>query len=159
MAVQDVNALWHVVSLTGFTVSNQRRWQYIPAMFREPEYQARVINTHPVIVQRQATLYRFKAPLGCYLVLRCMENDTNSRQAGLFGPAENGYYYTAQNEPCQVDPLPKTIKVLRQQMVTRVVVRAFFEKTLATDPTVQEQPQRYLEQAIETELAQVSYAQ
>jgi predicted dienelactone hydrolase len=97
--------------------------------------------------------------IGCYSVLRYVDSDTNSQQAGLFGPTEDGYDYTAENELCQVDPLPKTMNVLRQQMVTRVVVRAFFEANLAAEPAVQQQAQRYLEQEIGGELGEVSYRQ
>ena len=35
----------------------------------------------------------------------------------MFGPVDLGIDYSAPNELCTIDPLPKTMNVLRQQMI------------------------------------------
>lgn len=96
--------------------------------------------------------------LGCWSVMRNFDPEDNAGWDGLFGDAELGLDYSAMPELCEVDPLPKTMNVLRQQMIARVVVRAFFEAALAPNASQRSAAQAYLSQDIARELEDVSYA-
>ena len=96
--------------------------------------------------------------IGCYSVQRFVDADDGEDWAGLLGDAEDGIDYGAANELCEVDPLPPTINVLRQQMIARVVVRAFFESTLAAEPSTRAAASRYLDEVLDGELADVVVA-
>jgi predicted dienelactone hydrolase len=95
--------------------------------------------------------------VGCWSVGRYIDAGDSSQWLGLFGPAEMGIDYRAPNELCQIDPLPLTMNVLRQQMIARVVVAAFFEKYLARERAVREAAAGYLERSISAEIPEVSY--
>jgi hypothetical protein len=49
------------------------------------------------------------------------------------------------------------MNVLRQQMIARVVVTAFFEKSLSRDDQVRRAAADYLERSISSEIPEVSY--
>jgi predicted dienelactone hydrolase len=95
--------------------------------------------------------------LGCFAVQRNIAPDELDKSAGLLGAPGQGIDYSVANELCTVDPLPKTLNVLRQQMIARVVVRAFFDKTLAADPARRAAAALFLETQLDAELADVSY--
>ncbi|WOJ97634.1 hypothetical protein R0137_03445 [Congregibacter brevis] len=96
--------------------------------------------------------------LGCWSVGRYIKPNQESQWEGLFGPVTLGIDYSAPNELCTVDPLPKTMNVLRQQMIARVVITAFFEKYLAADSVVQEAASAFLSSTSITEIPELSYA-
>lgn len=96
--------------------------------------------------------------IGCWSVTRYIDNEATSQWEGLFGPAEWGFDYSANPGLCEVDPLPKTINVLRQHMISRVVVRAFFERWLGEDNAMKQNAKRFLDEYIATELTDVSVA-
>ena len=95
--------------------------------------------------------------VGCYFVTANIEDDAAPEQwAGMLGPAEIGIDYSVGDELCRVDPLPRSLNVLRQQMIARVVIRAFFEGTLARDIETRERASRYLDEVLAAELADVA---
>ncbi|WP_439105634.1 alpha/beta hydrolase family protein [Congregibacter sp.] len=96
--------------------------------------------------------------LGCWSVGRYIEADDASQWEGLFGPKELGIDYSAPNELCIVDPLPKAMNVLRQQMIARVVITAFFEQHLAEDDLVSEAAAQFLGSTSLTEIPELDYA-
>ena len=94
--------------------------------------------------------------VGCYFVTSNIEDDADADDwAGILGPAEIGIDYGVGDELCKVDPLPETLNVLRQQMIARVVTRAFFESTLSRDPSTRSTAARYLDEILASELADV----
>lgn len=97
--------------------------------------------------------------LGCWSVGRYIKPNDVSQWQGLFGPEALGIDYSAANELCTVDPLPKTMNVLRQQMIARVVITAFFEQHLAAESTVQQSAEKFLRLAGGAEIPELSYVQ
>lgn len=95
--------------------------------------------------------------VGCWSVGRYIDAGASNQWEGLFGPPELGIDYSAENKLCQTDPLPKTMNVLRQQMIARVVVTAFFEKSLSRDEKVRRAAADYLERSISREVPEASY--
>ena len=68
-----------------------------------------------------------------------------------------GINHDAENELCLMDPLPPAMNILRQHMVTSVVVSSFFQSIFARDAEVRAAAQRYLSEVIAGELPEVSY--
>ncbi len=73
------------------------------------------------------------------------------------GTVEQGINHAAVNELCRMDPLPSAMNVLRQHMITRVVVSSFFQSQFAADPDVRAAARDYLSDTLASELAEVSY--
>ena len=73
------------------------------------------------------------------------------------GPADFGIDYSAPNELCTMDPLPKAMNVLRQQMIARVVITAFFEAQLSADTAEQASAVRFLSATGAAEIPELSY--
>jgi len=97
--------------------------------------------------------------LGCWSVGRYIKPNDVSQWQELFGPEALGIDYGTPNELCAVDPLPKAMNVLRQQMIARVVITAFFEQHLAAQPAVQESAAVFLREVSVSEIPELSYAQ
>lgn len=95
--------------------------------------------------------------LGCYSVKRAIENDDPNNWIDLLGSEDEGIDYSVESQLCKVDPLPKAMNVLRQQMITQVVVRAFFERHLAADAARRREATQYLSGVMARELPEVSY--
>jgi predicted dienelactone hydrolase len=117
-------------------------------------------GSHTAFSGRTAMLRSFGNPdaIGCYFVLRNMHSSDAADWATLIGPPEIGIDYDSELRLCEVDPLPENMNVLRQQMITRVAVTAFFEKTLAGDPALREAARVFLAEQLPAELAEVHYA-
>ncbi|MDP5054475.1 MAG: hypothetical protein NWP69_11855 [Congregibacter sp.] len=96
--------------------------------------------------------------IGCWSVGRYIKTDVENQWDGLFGPQQQGIDYSAPNELCTVNPLPKTMNVLRQQMISRVVVAAFFEEHLAADAALRASAERYLRTIAPREIPELAYA-
>lgn len=94
--------------------------------------------------------------LGCYLVLRHIDEAHSEDWPGLFGAQEAGLIATARNELCRLDPLPKTTDVLRQQLISKLVVRAFFDSTLGADNETRRAADDFLINRLGEELEDVS---
>ena len=93
--------------------------------------------------------------VGCYSVMRFIEANPASASEGLLGTQEQGIDYGVPDELCKVDPLPETIDVLRQQMIARVVARAFFDSVFAQDEAERREANAYLASALDRELEDV----
>lgn len=89
--------------------------------------------------------------------MRSIYDDQLNAPPEILGSRDIGIDYDAVNELCQVDPLPKTINVLRQQMIARVVVTAFFEEHLADDAERRAAPARYLSREMVSGIPEVVY--
>ena len=108
-----------------------------------------------------AAMLRFMSnpdTLGCYVVEQNIADDTDEFWMDELGTPEQGINYDAPNELCQVDPLPEALNPLRQQMITAVVVRAFFDSVFAEDRFRRAEAGAYLAEVMDVELPGVSYA-
>jgi len=97
--------------------------------------------------------------LGCWSVTRFIEAGDNSDWQGLLGTPAQGLDYSTPNELCRVDPLPEATNVLRQQMIARVVVRAFFDSVFGASAEQRREASRYLDTTLDRELDDVVVAQ
>jgi len=101
--------------------------------------------------------------IGCFVVQRYIDDEGaegavgDDSWAGLLGSADEGIDYTARNALCEVDPLPRVLNVSRQQMIARLVVRAFFEREFAVSPEQRAAAGRFLARTLPEELDEVSY--
>jgi hypothetical protein len=96
--------------------------------------------------------------LGCYMVNRSIEDDVEDAWYELLGTEEQGIDYESVNELCLVDPLPAAMNPLRQQMISAVVVRAFFDSVFANDQQQRMLAAEFLSSVLPTEVAEVDYA-
>jgi dienelactone hydrolase len=96
--------------------------------------------------------------LGCSVVEGNIADDMEAPWYDLLGTPEQGIDYSAQNELCLVDPLPPAMNVLRQHMITSVVVSSFFQSQFAPDSDARLAAQLFLSEVLATELGEVSYA-
>lgn len=96
--------------------------------------------------------------LGCYIVTRNIGADMDEPWFELIGTPAQGVVPVSDSELCRLDPLPEAMNVLRQQMITRVVVGAFFERELAASPARREAAARYLREQLAREVPEVDYA-
>jgi len=94
--------------------------------------------------------------VGCWSVTRFVDADGGDDWTGLLGGAEAGIDYSVENELCQVNPLPRAMNVLRQQMIARVVVRAFFDSVFAANAERRNAARHYLATTLPQELNDVS---
>jgi dienelactone hydrolase len=94
--------------------------------------------------------------VGCWSVTRFVDEDDGDDWAGLLGDARDGIDYAAENELCRVDPLPRAANVLRQQMIARVAVRAFFDSVFSADAQERSAARRYLAITLPRELDDVT---
>ena len=96
--------------------------------------------------------------IGCYMVKNNIDESVEEEPwYDRIGTPEQGINYDAVNELCLMDPLPTALNVLRQHMITSVVVSSFFQSHFATDAAERDKARAYLSQTIATELAEVSY--
>ncbi len=96
--------------------------------------------------------------LGCFVVMSTIEDDVEEPWYELLGTPEQGIDYDSVNELCLVDPLPAAMNPLRQQMITAVVVRAFFDSVFATDEQERMLAAEFLSSILPSEVAEVEYA-
>ena len=99
--------------------------------------------------------------VGCWSVKRNLDLEDDASWSSLLGKADSGVEDGVEDGVelaiCTENTLPPTMNVLRQQMITQVAVRAFFDSTLQTDPAVRNAATRYLSESLPRELADVSY--
>lgn len=95
--------------------------------------------------------------LGCWMVQRNIEPGEEERWGALLGTAAQGIDRAAENHLCERERLPATMNVLRQQRLTRLVVRAFFEGELAAMPATRRAAQRFLRETLPREVAALDY--
>lgn len=96
--------------------------------------------------------------IGCYMVKSNVDESVADPWFELIGTPEQGIDYNAANELCLMDPLPPAMNVLRQQMISSLVVTSFFQSIFAPSAAQREQSARFLSDIIANELAEVSYA-
>ena len=95
--------------------------------------------------------------IGCWSVQRNLDLDDDPDWSALLGGAEVGVDDGAELDICSAESLPEAMHVLRQQMISRVAVRAFFDSLLPADPAVRREAGRYLHEILAQELPDVSY--
>jgi predicted dienelactone hydrolase len=96
--------------------------------------------------------------LGCYMVTSNIEDDVEEPWYELLGTEEQGIDYDSINELCLVDPLPVAINPLRQQMISAVVVRAFFDSVFSQHPQERVAAAQFLSSVLPAEVVEVDYA-
>ena len=95
--------------------------------------------------------------LGCWIVQRNVDSGEQESWVDLLGSPEQGLDYTVVNELCLLDPLPQAMNVIRQQMITSIVVSSFFQSRFAPRAEDRDGAQIYLSRNLEKEIAEVSY--
>lgn len=97
--------------------------------------------------------------VGCLTVKDSVDESLDEREPWieLMGTEEQGINLHAVNELCRMEPLPPAINVLRQHMITTVVVSSFFQSHFALDPAERAAARDYLSRTLASELAEVSY--
>jgi hypothetical protein len=75
-------------------------------------------------------------------------------QPGLPGPGIRGDRITNQ----RIDPIVEAMNPLRQQMITAIVVRAFFDSILAAKLEDRAAAGEFLSETLPAELVEVEYA-
>lgn len=95
--------------------------------------------------------------VGCYLVERNLAGAMQEPWYDQLGTPEQGILYDAPNELCNRSPLPRAMNVLRQQMISTVVVASFFEREFSSSPAERTAASGYLQTTLPGELAEVSY--
>jgi len=95
--------------------------------------------------------------LACYMVKRNIEESTEEPWYELIGSPEQGVDHSAVNELCLMDPLPEAMNILRQQMITSVVVSSFFQSVFAPEAAQREAAQAFLSKSLAAELSDVDY--
>ena len=74
----------------------------------------------------------------------------------LLGTPEQGINYDYQDELCLMDPLPEAMNVLRQHMITAVVVLSYFESKFAQDVVRKADARRFLFDDLPREAGEVT---
>lgn len=93
--------------------------------------------------------------IGCYAVQRNIAEGEQAEWNGLLGPEQIGINYDAPAGLCEHERYPKAMNVLRQQMLARVIVTAFFDAHFAPTEQQRDAADRYLRDEIADELADV----
>ena len=96
--------------------------------------------------------------IGCYMVKDNVDEDMEEPWYDLIGSVEQGVNHNAINELCLMDPLPEAMNVLRQHMLTTVVVSSFFQAHFASDPAERAAAQQYLSVQLNRELEDAQYS-
>jgi predicted dienelactone hydrolase len=95
--------------------------------------------------------------IGCYMVKQNVEDSLEDPWFELIGSPEQGIDHNTVNELCEMDPLPEAMNILRQQMITSVVVSSFFESIFAPDASRRDAAQAFLSESLAGELPDVDY--
>ncbi len=96
--------------------------------------------------------------IGCWAVTRNFDADTTDEPwFDRLGTPEMGINYDVENELCLMDPLPKAMNVLRQQMITEVVISSFFESQFSKDASRRLAAARFLSVQLPAEATEVSW--
>lgn len=96
--------------------------------------------------------------LGCLIVERNINADMEDRGwYHLLGSPEQGVRLDLEPQLCRMDPLPEAMNVLRQHMISRVVVTSFFQRAFSTSASEREASELYLRAELARELSDVEY--
>jgi predicted dienelactone hydrolase len=77
--------------------------------------------------------------------------------SGLFGTSEQGLLEVEEYPPPCVKTFERTLSAGRQQMLTTLVIRAFFESHFASEPGVRADHEKFLVRILPAELPEVTY--
>lgn len=97
--------------------------------------------------------------LVCPMLLAGLENGGGSRPETIMTPNPAMGISDTVSEPCPNDNFQRAMRPGQQQMLTRLAVYAFLERTFASDPSRQQAMQAYLRSGIVEESAAVSVRQ
>lgn len=95
--------------------------------------------------------------VGCWSVQRNLDLEDDTDWSSLLGGSDIGVDDSAELDICRAERLPDTMHVLRQQMIAKVAVGAFFDSVLQADPGLRREAGRYLREILPRELPEVSY--
>ncbi len=95
--------------------------------------------------------------LGCYIVTRNAGDAMSESWLDQMGSESQGIVADARDGLCEVDPLPQAMNVIRQQMISRVVVSSFFERAFSSSATERKSAEQYLSEQMGRELPDVDY--
>jgi len=95
--------------------------------------------------------------VGCRLAGAKPEASPKNPFSGLFGPPEQGLLEVKEYTPPCLKTFGRTISAGRQQMLTKLVVRAFFESHFAREPELRAAAEEFLVHKLPAELPEVSY--
>ena len=95
--------------------------------------------------------------VGCWIVERNAGDAMEEPWFDLIGPPDMGINYSAEADLCTLDPLPEAMNTLRQQMITTVVVRSFFERYFSRSERAREAADHYLRELLAREIPEASY--
>jgi len=96
--------------------------------------------------------------VGCRLGGADPEASPENPFNGLFGTPEQGLLEVTEYPPPCVKTFERTMAAGRQQMLTTLVVRAFFESHFAREPGVRAEHEEFLARILPAELPEVTYA-
>jgi len=96
--------------------------------------------------------------LGCWSVQRNIDPGERAEWGDLLGSPEIGIRTDAEPELCTHEAMPEAMNVLRQQMISKVAVRAFLDSVLALSSPQRAEAARYLRETMPRELPEVEYA-
>ncbi len=95
--------------------------------------------------------------LGCFIVTRNVGDAMQDPWLKAIGSPSQGIIPDATDALCQVDPLPKAMNVIRQQMISKVVVSSFFERSFSSSTVERSAADEYLREQMGRELPDVVY--
>lgn len=95
--------------------------------------------------------------VGCWSVRRNLDLEDDASWSSLLGTSESGVDDSAELDVCSEEPASSTMHVLRQQSITQLAVRAFFDSVLQVDPAVRNAAAHYLRETLPREMPDVSY--
>lgn len=95
--------------------------------------------------------------LGCREALKRVDTEDYEPWYHLLGTPGQGVIEVTGEEFCAHLPLPPAMNSLRQHMLTKVAILAFFQSQFSDDAEQRREYQHYLSQQMSTELAEVSY--
>jgi predicted dienelactone hydrolase len=95
--------------------------------------------------------------LGCFMVKRNIDDSEEEPWFESIGTPAQGIDPDAINELCLVDPLPAATNVLRQQMISSVVVSSFFQSIFAPQETQRQAARLFLSKTLAAELPDVRF--
>ena len=97
--------------------------------------------------------------LACWIVMRNVDDqDSAGTWLNALGRPEQGVRQSSRVESCALPVLPTAINPLRQQMITTVVVRAFFDAVFSRGADERALAQQFLSERLPAEVDNVSYA-
>jgi predicted dienelactone hydrolase len=98
--------------------------------------------------------------LACWILPWTLRIPRDPQSLAALGFSTDGVEVSASRpEPCTDQPLGWAMDPLRQQMITRLAITAFFESQLALDPDMRQANATYLSRILSTDFPEVVWAQ